>query len=110
MSKINCSKCGEMTTIISNTEEFKYQCTTCASVHVPEGKETIIMFRNIKDIPIGHEVLNNNVAKNVVNPIEKDKVCTNCKAVNTTRYVVQMMPTEAVRNYQCIVCKYYSRL
>jgi DNA-directed RNA polymerase subunit M/transcription elongation factor TFIIS len=110
MSKINCSKCGEMTTIISNTEEFKYQCSSCSNVYVPEGKDTIIMFKNIKDIPIGHEVLNNNIAKNVVNPIEKGKVCDNCNKINTTRYAVQMMPNESIKNYQCIICKYRSQL
>ena len=77
---------------------------SCNNVYEPEGKDTIIMFKVIKDIPIGTKILNNNIGKNPVNPIEKDRVCGGCKNVNTTRYVVQMTAREAIRSYQCFVC------
>jgi DNA-directed RNA polymerase subunit M/transcription elongation factor TFIIS len=103
MSKINCNECGEMTIIESNTQEFRYKCTSCDNVYEPEGKDTIIMFKVIKDIPIGTKILNNNIATNPVNPIEKGKKCKHC-GNETVRYVVQMAATEAVRSYQCFTC------
>lgn len=109
MSKIVCSKCGEMTVTISNIREFKYKCTSCEDVYIPEGKDTIIMSKDIKDIPVGIKIANACIAKNPVNPIEKNKVCDFCGEKNTTRYVVQMTPQEAIINYQCLACFKFSR-